>query len=99
MSEKPLTEQVKMGVALNAAAYMRWVEIRLERSSHGAGIVGAIRGVLDNDGISYTNDDCKQIEILALALNVDMVEAYIKESEIFDEFDRAYRTLHNVKES
>jgi hypothetical protein len=88
---KPLTEPLRMLAALYAASYMRWNEIRFGKSPTAQQTQRFIKGLLDVDGVSYATDDPQMIEILALTLNVDMVETFIKEKKTFEALDRMKR--------
>jgi len=85
---RPLTEPMRMLVALYAAGYMRWNEVRRGKSPSAQQTQLFIKGLLDADGFSYALDDPQMIEILALTLDVDRVEAFIKEKKMFEALDR-----------
>lgn len=78
-----------MTVALTAAAYMRWVQIREGTTPSAQMTQSAIKGFLDQGGFSYEANDLQTIEILAISLSLDTVEAFIQETGVLEEFDRA----------
>lgn len=92
MAQKTLSDRARMSIALNAAAYMRWVETRKGRSPTAAMAQQFIKGTLSTEGYSYSRDEPETIESLALSLNVDMVEAFIKQTDCFEALDRAAKT-------
>jgi hypothetical protein len=96
MAAKPLTDPARMLTALQAAAYMRWVEVRKRQSPSPEMVQQAIRGILDGEGFSYKPDEPQMIEILALSLNVDMVENFIRQSGMFEKLERAAAQLRAV---
>ena len=89
MAQKTLTDSARMTVALTAAAYMRWVEIREGTTPSAQMTQSAIKGFLDQGGFSYEANDPQTIEISALSLSLDTVEAFIQETDVLKEFDRA----------
>jgi hypothetical protein len=47
-----------------------------------------IRGLLDVEGLTYGPYEPRMIELLALASNIDVVNAFIIENGIFEKLDR-----------
>jgi hypothetical protein len=89
MVQRLLTDATQMIFALNAAAYMRWVEVREGRSSTTESMTQFIKGQLEAEQFSFAPDEPQIIELLAIALNVDVVERYIEQYGIFDDLDKA----------
>ena len=93
MPTKPLSDEVRMSIALQAAAYMRWMETRKGVSPSQSDMRRYIRGWLDAEGYVYSSEDFKVIDILALGMNIDMVHTFITESGIFEQLDRASEAI------
>jgi hypothetical protein len=90
--KKSVTDEDRVIIGLNAAAYMRWVETRKGASPPAQAIQGFIKGFLDADGFAYAADEPKRIEILALAFDAETVQAFIKENGFFETLDH-----HQIK--
>lgn len=93
MAQITLTDPARLIIALKVAGYMRWFETRKGVSPTSQMMQLFIQGLLDEDGYCYDVDEPKRIDILALTLNVGMVEEFIKGSGIFDAFDRMAEQL------
>jgi hypothetical protein len=87
--KRALTEQGRAAAALEAAAYMRWVETRQKRSPDDSAVDLYIKGVLDRKHLKATPDDIKLIAILALSMNIDLVHAFISSTKFFEALDDA----------
>jgi hypothetical protein len=86
---KTLSDPMRMFVGLQAAAYMRWVETRKGASPSSHDTQRFIQGLLDNDRFSYESNDLQMIELLALATDLDLVHAFIRDNDFFVKLDRA----------
>jgi hypothetical protein len=91
MVARILTEPLRLRAALHTAAYMRWVEVRKGASPSAHDTQRFIQGLLDVDRISYEPDEPQMIEILALALDLDRVHAFIRDTGFFETLDRGTR--------
>lgn len=91
MTGKPLNEPFRMLVALQAAAYMRWVETRKASLATAEDTQRFIQGLLDADDFFYEPDDPRMIELLALDVNLDDVDAFISKTGYFEVLDRAVK--------
>lgn len=78
-----------MLTAMHAAAYMRWVETRKGVSPLARDTQRFIQGLLDIKGVAYSPDDLQEIEILALAADLDAVHAFIKDTDAYKKLDQA----------
>jgi hypothetical protein len=87
--KRALTEQERIAAALEAAAYMRWVETRQKRSPDDNAVDLYIKGVLDRKHLKSTPEDLKIIAILALSMNIDLVHAFISSTKFFEASDEA----------
>jgi hypothetical protein len=93
MTGKPLTEPFRMLVALQAAAYIRWVETRKGAPPTADDTQRFIQGLLDADDFSYELEDPQMIELLALAVKLDEVDAFISKTGYFEKLDRAVKGI------
>jgi hypothetical protein len=89
MARKALSDRSRMAVALDAAAYMRWVETRKGQSPTADMTEQFIKGSLDREGYSYDSEEIQLIEILALSIKIDVVETFIEQSNVFAVLDAA----------
>lgn len=87
--KRALTDQDQMLAALEAAAYMRWVETRQNNSPTDRAVDLYISGILDRERLNVTTNDVKTIAILALTMNMDLVHSYIDSTKFFDRLDQA----------
>jgi hypothetical protein len=97
MTLKPLTERARMAVALNAAAYIKWVEVRHGETPDTEMMQECIRGLLDEQGFSYEANEPQMIEVLSLALEATLVDSFIQKSGIFEDLDRGMEQLRQTK--
>jgi len=84
-----------MFVALQAAAYMRWVETRKGAPPTADDAQRFIQGLLDADDVSYELDDPQMIELLTLAVDLDEVDAFINKTGYFEKLDQAIKGTSN----
>jgi len=68
---------------------MRWVETRKGASPSVHDTQRYIQGLLDVEGFTYDANEPQIIELSALALDLDKVHAFIKESGFFEMLDQA----------
>jgi hypothetical protein len=97
MTLQPLTERARMAVALNAASYVKWVELRHGETPDTETMQQCIRGLLDEQGFSYEANEPQMIEVLALALDAALVESFIQKSGIFEDLDRGMEQLRQTE--
>jgi hypothetical protein len=89
MKDRTVNDRTRMSVGLVAAAYMRWVETRNGQPPTSEMTQAFISGTLDDEGYRYDVDEPLRIELVALTVQIDVVEAFIKQSGIFGDLDRA----------
>ena len=97
MALEPLTERARMAVALNAAAYIKWIEDRHGETPDSETMQQCIRGLLDEQGFSYAENEPQMIEVLALALDAAIVEIFIQESGIFEALDSGLEQMRQAE--
>ena len=85
--KKELSEPARLNAAFLAASYMRWYEVRRGHSPSSDQIQEYIRGTLDSYLFSYEPDEPAMIEILALSLAIDGVEAFMREHSLLEKLD------------
>ena len=82
-----------MSIALRAAAYLRWVELRKNRTPGHQERHEWIAGLLDAEELSSLDSEVLIIDSLSLTLDPGGVEAFaksIKYFETLDEVDAKY---------
>jgi hypothetical protein len=87
--KRVLTEQDRIAIAVEAAAYVRWVETRQKKSPSDEAVDLYIKGALDRERLKGVANDVKMIAILALTMNVDLVHSYIAGTNFFERLDDA----------
>ena len=91
-SMRTLFDQERTAAALEAAAYMRWVETRERRSPTDEEVDLWVKGSLDRDGFAFDSEEVKVSAILALRMNIDLVHAFITSTDFFDALDELTKT-------
>jgi hypothetical protein len=88
---KAITIPLLMRTALRVAAYTRWVETQngVSPSYHDAKTF--ICGVLEAEGLSYEPNEPQLIEGLAVTLNSELVDDFIRHNGIFEQLDQLSR--------
>jgi hypothetical protein len=78
---------------LNAAAYIKWMEVRHGETPDTEMMQQCVRGLLDEQGFTYDANEPQMIEVLALALDQTLVDSFIEQSGIFEALDSGLEKL------
>ncbi len=96
MKKPEPTDQQRMSIALRAGAYVRWVELRKQRTPSHDERGEWIAGLLDGEDLSSIDNEVHIIDSISLTLDPGGVEAFaksIKYFETLDEVDAKYNAL------
>ena len=98
--EKPVANaEQDAAVAMRAAAYMRWVELRENRTPGDEERHEWIRSLLAGDDLRSLDSDVIRIDHVALALKPGGVNMWAKEHKYFEALDELRRNLEQIEET
>jgi hypothetical protein len=97
--KKPVADsEQETSVAMRAATYMRWVEMRENRTPGDEERHEWIRSLLAGDELRSLDSDVIRIDRAASALKRDRVEAWATEHQYFEALDKLRRELDQIKD-
>ena len=85
-------------MALYTAAYMRWLQTRERRLPLPQEDYGYIEGLCDTEGYAHEPQDVEIIAALALTFDREAVHAFARDSEFFEQLDRAQLSVDREKD-
>jgi hypothetical protein len=96
--KKPTADsEKKIGVAVRAAAYTRWVELREKRTPGHEERHEWIRSLLAGENVRSLDSDVIKVDHLARALAPNGVLLWAKEHKYFEALDDLRRNLDEIK--
>jgi len=96
--KKPTADsEKKIAVAVRAAAYRRWVEVRENRTPGHEERHEWIRSLLAGENLRSLDSDVIKVDHLAQALAPDAVLLWAKEHKYFEALDDLRRNLDEIK--
>jgi hypothetical protein len=97
--KKPVAvSEQEIAVAVRAAAYVRWVELREKRSPRDEERYEWIRTLLASDDLRSLDSDVFKIDKMALVLEADGVMLWAKDHKYFEALDEVRRGLDDLKD-
>src|SRR5436309_3459734 len=91
------TDRQRVAIALRAAAYMRWIETRQQRTPGPKERDAWIGGLLEAEGLDACKDEIYLTELLALTMDIEVVEHFISSNGYFRKLDEAAAQYRNQK--